>query len=150
MVWRVVHACEMQPRCLHAKGEAGSQMSVATSELRSCLLAPEFFTSFTLGVSVTMVGTGLAATATTTSLTRRVLHLLAKAGITGRPARAPADCKLREVCEQTLRCPCARAQTMALPSCGLCQVLAADSPAGGQELGPAGWCSSIVLTVSML
>ena len=122
---------------------ASSHMSVATSGVRSCLLDPDSFTSFTLGVSVTMVGTGLAATATTTSFWRCVLLLRASCGSNVRPARAPLACRLRGACEQPLLRwasprPCARADTMALPACGLFQRLAAGIPAWGQSLGPAG------------
>jgi hypothetical protein len=147
-LWHVMRAyVPRNPRAPIGR-RASSHMSAATSGVRSCLLDPDSFTSFTLGVSVTMVGTGLAATATTTSFWRCVLFLCANCGTNVRPARAPLACRLRGACEQPLLSwasprPCIRADTMALPACGPFQHLAAGFLAWGQSLGAAGCCSSL-------
>ena len=117
-----------------------SHKSVASSGDRSCLLDPESFTSFTLGVSVTMVGAGLAATAAITSLDRCFGHLFAIEGTSGRATKAPLECRLRGVCAQPLTwaspSPCARADTMAAPAGGLDQSLARALPAWGWDHRP--------------
>ena len=147
-LWHVMRACVPRIPEWPIGRIASSHMSAATSGVRSCLLDPDSFTSFTLVVSVTMVGTGLAATATTTSFWRCVLLFCASCGTNGRPAKAPLACRLRGACEQPLLRwasprPCARADTMALPACGLSQHFAAGFPAWGRSLGPAGRCSSL-------